>query len=358
MKTTVSRDDLYALFLARDPRGEALGVAAVLTTGIYCRLTCPAPKPKRQNVVFLPSPHEAEAQGFRACKRCWPSDGQRGLEPWIRDLAAQIENDDSVWSEDRLRALGYDPSTVRRAFKRHFGVTFLQMVRGRRLRRGIETTARGGAVIGAQLDAGFGSASGFRAAMGKLLGRPAQCLKTDGKLKARIILAPLGAMLAVADEKAVRLLEFADRTNLAASLLGLEERTGETLSLGSNDVLDRLDQELTAYFAGESARFTVPLTDDGTPFFLEARRALAAIPPGELWSYAELAKVMGRPTAVRAVARANATNRLAILLPCHRVVAADGSLSGYAGGVWRKRWLIDHEAKHFRTRDDRADTSH
>jgi AraC family transcriptional regulator of adaptative response/methylated-DNA-[protein]-cysteine methyltransferase len=352
MTTTLSDAELYDLFIKRAPEVEGRAFAAVTTTGIFCRLTCPAPKPKRENVLFLPSAREAVERGFRPCKRCRPLGGGEALEPYVRDLLDALEADpERKWSEAELRKMGHDPSTVRRGFRRQFGVTFLSLARSRRLRRGVESTGATGAVIEGQLDAGFESPSAFRAAVAKLLGRPPGVLTRTSPLRLSFIDTPLGPMIAVATEGALHLLEFADRKNLGPSVKAVEERTGHATSLGTNDTIGTLNEELSAYFEGRLHRFSVEVADHGPAFFTEARRVLAEIPAGTVWSYRELAAAVGRPAAARAVARANATNRLAIILPCHRVTAADGSLSGYAGGVWRKRWLIDHEAKHFRLLD-------
>jgi AraC family transcriptional regulator of adaptative response/methylated-DNA-[protein]-cysteine methyltransferase len=141
----------------------------------------------------------------------------------------------------------------------------------------------------------------------------------------------------------VCLLEFVDRRSLKTQIATLRRHFPLPVVPGTNDALDRLEQELEEYFAGERASFDVPLLSRGTPFQASVWKLLREIPPGETRSYADLARDLGRPTAVRAVARANGDNRLSILIPCHRVIGSDGSPTGYAGGIWRKQWLLAHE---------------
>lgn len=337
--------ELYEALLRRDPGYEGRALVGVTSTGIYCRLTCPAKKPKVRNCRWFASAEAAEAAGFRPCLRCHP----RGVEAEgdrlvARLLAALAADPGRSWSEADLVAAGHDPSTVRRAFRRHFGRSFLAVARERRLRAGVETLKKGAAVIDAQLDSGFDSASGFRTAFAKLFGQaPAQM--REGCTLADWIDTPLGGMIAVADTEALHLLEFTDRKVLAEGLRKLSTILGGRIALGRTPVHDRIEAELDAYFAARSGVFTTPIALHGTDFQQQVWRALVAIPAGETRSYAQLASAIGRPKAVRAVAAANANNRLAVIVPCHRVIGSDGSLTGYAGGLWRKQKLIGIEAR-------------
>ena len=151
-------------------------------------------------------------------------------------------------------------------------------------------------------------------------------------------------MLAIADAHALHLLEFAERKAMLTEIRALQKRTGALIDFTDTPLLDRLAAELAAYFAGECHGFTLRFAPQGTPFQRQIWQALCEIPCGQTCSYADLAQSLGRPTATRAVAAANGANPLAILVPCHRVIGADGSLTGYGGGLWRKRWLLAHEA--------------
>lgn len=341
-------DTLYQAFLARDRSYDGHMFVCVATTGIFCRLSCPARKPKKDHVRFLETAAACLEHGYRPCKKCRPLEPAGRPEPIISDLLARLEqNPDHVWSETDITTLGYDSSTVRRLFKRHIGMTFLDLARLRRAGRGITALAQGANVIDAQLDAGYDSASGFREAVTRLLGQPPATLKGRNLLQADWLETPVGAMLAIADQQHLHLLEFFERKALTTEIQRLQKTMNSMISFGRLPPIDQIEQELAAYFKGESAAFHTPFARHGSPFTRKVWDALTEIPPGVTRSYAQLAQTIGQPTAMRAVARANGANQLAIIIPCHRVIGADGSLTGYAGGLWRKNWLLTHEKRHF-----------
>ncbi len=338
--------ELYQALLRRDPGYEGRALVGVTSTGIYCRLTCPSRKPRVQNCRWFPDARAAEAAGFRPCLRCHPRGAEAEGDRLVARLLAALNADPArVWSEADLAAAGYDPSTVRRAFRRHYGRSFLAVAREQRLRAGVETLKKGAAVIDAQLDSGFDSASGFRVAFTRLFGHAPQAMKGGAGALADWIDTPLGGMIAVADDEALHLLEFTDRKVLAEGLRRLSAILGGRIGLGRTAVHDRIEAELGDYFAARSGRFATPIALHGTDFQRSVWQGLVAIPAGETRSYAQLAAAVGRPRAVRAVAAANANNRLAVIVPCHRVIGSDGSLTGYAGGLWRKQKLIEIERK-------------
>lgn len=341
-----SNDVLYAALLARDPAFDGIAYAAVKSTGVFCRLTCPARKPKREHTVFFPTVPACLEAGFRPCKRCRPLAPATEADPIVKTLLDVLEKQPGRrWREEDIAAMGLDPSTVRRAFKRHFGVTFLEMARLGRIRSGAETLSAGARVIDAQLEAGFESGSGFRTAFARILGRPPAGFRGDERLKADWLETPLGPMIAVADSDALHLLEFYDRKALPAELARLERETGSAVGVGRQPPIDRIESELSSYLAGKNLEFRTALAQTGSPFLRAVWDELRKIPTGETRSYDEIAAAIGTPRAVRAVARANGLNRIAIVVPCHRVIGADGALTGYGGGLWRKRWLIAHERK-------------
>ncbi|MED5543950.1 MAG: trifunctional transcriptional activator/DNA repair protein Ada/methylated-DNA--[protein]-cysteine S-methyltransferase [Pseudomonadota bacterium] len=336
---------LYAALLARDARFDGQAYVCVATTGVFCRLTCPARKPRPENCTFRPTIGECIEAGFRPCKRCHPLEAAARAEPVIETLLAALDRAPARrWSEGDIAAMGLDASTVRRAFKRHFGITFLEMARQRRVREGFTTLAEGGNVIEAQLEASFESPSAFRAAFARLLGcAPGELIHGEGLLRASWIPTPLGDMIAVASAHHLHLLEFVDRKGLPAELKKLQAGTNARIGIGALGPIEQASQELSAYFAAQSGTFETPIAMAGTPFTRQVWEALRTIPPGETRSYGELARQIGRPSAVRAVARANGANQIALMIPCHRVIGADGSLTGYAGGLWRKQRLIEIE---------------
>ena len=334
-------DTLYTALLARDPAWEDRALVGVTTTGIFCRLTCPARKPLARNCRWFARPEDALTAGFRPCRRCHPQSGAAEAAPWVGDLLDRLaERPHHRWTEGDLTAMGLDPSTVRRAFRRIYGQSFLAMARAARLRGGMASLTRGAAVIEAQIEAGFDSASGFRAAFARLFGHPPQRMRQAADLLADWIDTPLGGMIAIADGRSLHLLEFVDRKALPQGLRRLSAHVGGRIGLGRTAMHDLTGDWLAAFFRAQRPLPEVAVTLHGTPFQQQVWQALRDIPPGQTRSYAQLAAAIGRPTAMRAVARANATNRIALIVPCHRVIGADGTLTGYAGGLWRKERLI------------------
>ncbi|MFI3310642.1 methylated-DNA--[protein]-cysteine S-methyltransferase [Ewingella allii] len=341
-----SDDVLYDALIARDPAYDGFAFVGVKSTGIFCRLTCPARKPKRENSTFYPSIVAAMEAGFRPCKRCCPLSLGGEKDPLVLKLLAALESEpDKRWSEEDFIAMQVDPSTVRRAFKRQFGITFLEMARLRRLGKGVDHLTSGNQVIDAQLEANYESGSGFRTAITRLIGIAPREAKTLPFLKAEWIDTPIGTLLAIADAQALHLLEFVDRKALPNEIQRLKEKSGSQIIMARSPVIELLEQELNAYFSGLCGHFTTPLAQLGSLFSRQVWDALRAIPLGELRSYSAIARDIGRDSASRAVARANGENQISLLIPCHRVIGANGSLSGYGGGLWRKRWLIEHEKR-------------
>jgi AraC family transcriptional regulator of adaptative response/methylated-DNA-[protein]-cysteine methyltransferase len=338
-------DTLFAALIARDPSYEGFAYVGVKTTGIFCRLTCPARKPKRSNVVFFSCKDAAQDAGFRPCLRCKPLDIKRPTSGALEILRDRIKAEpERRWSADDVKALGYDPSTVRRAFQREYGVTFAQFARSQRLGLAVTRLQQGGSVMDAQLDAAYESGSGFRDAISRLIGDAPIRTTTRQILTAQWLDTPIGAMLAVVDDTGLHLLEFAERKALPTEINRLRERVGP-ISFGQHPMIDMLAHQVEQYFSGRSIAFNMPIVQKGTPFETTVWNALRQIPAGETRSYGEIAHLIERPSAVRAVARANGANQVAVIVPCHRVIGADGTLTGYGGKIWRKQWLLEHERR-------------
>jgi AraC family transcriptional regulator, regulatory protein of adaptative response / methylated-DNA-[protein]-cysteine methyltransferase len=339
-------DALYSALQRRDPDLDGVVFVGVKTTGVFCRPVCPARTPKPENIAFYSSPEAAQAAGFRACKRCRPLDPPDAPGELINRLMALVEADPSrKWSEEDLRDLGIEPATARRQFQKRFDMTFSQYVRARRLGAAFRTIQEGRDVIEAQLDAGFESGSGFREAFAREFGEAPNRARDARVFKMDWIDTPLGPMLAVAEGGDLHMLEFVVRGKLSHHLDRYRRQFNAAVLPGEAAGLVRIRRELEDYFAGRELVFRTPIAGAGTDFQAEVWAALREIPPGETRSYSDVAEAVGRPTAVRAVANANRLNRCAIILPCHRVIGADGTLTGYAGGLWRKQWLLDHERR-------------
>jgi AraC family transcriptional regulator of adaptative response/methylated-DNA-[protein]-cysteine methyltransferase len=338
------RPEMEQAFLASDASYDGLFFTGVRTTGIFCRPSCSAKKPRPENVEFFGTVKDAMFAGYRPCKRCRPIDNGRADADWARDLIAQLErNPAERITEQDLRDRGLEPARVRRYFMREYGMTFQAYCRARRLGSAFERLREGETVDEAVFDAGFESHSGFRDAFARMFGKPPGQAQEAGCVRVAWIETPLGPMVAGATEDGVSLLEFTDRRMLEAQLETVRRRFRAALIPGDSRHLAQLRTELKEYFEGRRREFSVPIIYPGTPFEQEVWSALLRIPYGETRSYEDLATSLGRRGAQRAVGHANGMNRIAIVIPCHRVTNKDGQLGGYGGGLWRKRILLELE---------------
>ena len=335
--------DLYAAFTRRDePPGAILGaILGVKTTGIFCRPGCPARLPKFENCEFFDGAEAALRAGYRACKRCHPTGADHAL---VRDVIALVEESEERIGEAELRAAGIDPDTARRRFREKLGMSVADYARLRALGRAARAIRGGASVTDAQLDAGFDSPSGFRAAYAKTFGEAPSAGGAD-PLRIDWLETDLGRMVMVADDRALYLIEFVRRVRLPRQLERLRRVHRRAIVPGTTPVTRQAAREMAEYLAGKRRDFSVPIETTGTDFQSGVWEALRTIPYGQTWSYADLAAAVGNAKAVRAVASANGSNGLAIVIPCHRVIASDGGLGGYAGGVELKRKLLALEAK-------------
>jgi AraC family transcriptional regulator of adaptative response/methylated-DNA-[protein]-cysteine methyltransferase len=339
-----SKEEMYSAVVSRDRGWDGIFYTAVRTTGIFCRPSCRARTPAYENVEFYPTARDALFAGYRACKRCRPLEPAGAAPAWLRPLLEAVESTPvRRWTDTELRQRGLEPSRVRRWFKEEYGMTFHAYQRGIRLGQALGHLREGRAVTHTAFDSGWESLSGFNDAVRRLVGRSPGASRGARVVHLTRVLGPLGPMVAGATAGAVCLLEFSDRRMLERQLDRILGLMRCTLVPGPNDVLRSLDRELHEYFEGERRAFTVPLDVPGTAFQQAVWDALRQVPYGETRSYAQQAAMIGQPSAVRAVARANGDNRIAIVIPCHRVVGADGKLTGYGGGLWRKQWLLDLE---------------
>ncbi len=334
---------MHRAFLCGDPSYDGVFFTAVRTTGIFCRPSCPAKKPLPENIEFFGTVREAVFAGYRPCKRCRPMQ-PAGAPEWVATLLALVDRagKDRLTDAD-LRRAGVEPARARRYFLDHYGMTFHAYCRGRRLARSLDQIRRGASLDDVILGNGYESHSGFREAFGRTFGRPPGESRDADCVVTAWIETPLGPMVAGATSAGLCLLEFTDRRKLEKQLEVVRKRFGCPALPGGSPHLELLQRELGEYFAGRRQKFTVPLVYPGTPFEEKVWRALLEIPYGETVSYEELARRVGQPGASRAVGSANGRNRIAIVIPCHRVVNKSGELGGYGGGKWRKEKLLELE---------------
>ncbi len=342
-----SPETMYRALVNRDPSFEGIFLVGVRTTGIFCRPTCSAKKPARENVDFFGTPSEALGNGYRPCLRCHPMEPGERLPKLIERLRTEVEHAPGGRLTDKeLAAMSIDPSTARRQFKRHYGMTFQAYHRARRMGLALSRVRQGSRIEEVRNGSGFGSESGFRDAFTKIFGEPPTTARTRNPLFAERVDTPLGAVIAVADDEGLRLLEFVDRRATERELSVLRKRLRTSVVPGEHRYLTTTRQQLADYFSGKNLEFDVPLAPVGSEFQLRAWKILQSIPVGETRSYSWMAKRLGDENARRAVGRANGTNMICIVIPCHRVIRADGTLCGYGGGLWRKKWLLEHERRY------------
>ncbi len=338
------RQEYYQALIEKNSAYEGIFYVGVKTTGVFCRPTCSARKPKLENCEFFKTVKEALLASFRPCQRCQPLSHPNQVSDVIKILVEAIEsNPEKRWKEQDLRQLlSVDVSTARRQFKKRFGMTFVEYARARRMGLALKHIKEGSSVIDVQLTTGYESSSGFRDAFSKIMG----AVPTRANhliLKAAWIDTKLGPMIAIADEDGLYLLEFVDRRGLEIEVKILRKKLNAAIIPGETKIIKSIEIEIANYFNGRNFIFNTPIHLIGSPFQKKVWKALLKIPPGETRSYLDIAKSINAPTASRGVGRANGSNQLAIIIPCHRVINANGDLGGYGGGIVRKQWLLEHE---------------
>jgi AraC family transcriptional regulator, regulatory protein of adaptative response / methylated-DNA-[protein]-cysteine methyltransferase len=333
--------------LERDRTADGLFVYAVRSTGIYCRPSCPSRRPHRDRVDFFDSADEACRAGFRACKRCGP-DRAAVADPWIekvRRATVYLSNVDGHPSLARLAArLGGSPYHLQRNFKRIVGVTPREYADACRLRTVKDRLRHGTDVTGAMFDAGYGSSSRFYERAAPKLGMSPSAYRRGAaglSIAYAIVDSPLGRLLVAATERGVCTVSMGtDDPELTRALREEYPRATITKDAGG---LSTWTAAILAHLEGKAPRLDLPLDIQATAFQWLVWQSLAAIPYGETRTYGEIASTIGQPRAVRAVARACASNPVALAIPCHRVLPATGGTGGYRWGVGRKKELLRRE---------------
>lgn len=343
---TTLQDEYYQAMVDKNSEYEGIFYVGVKTTGVFCRPTCPARKPKQEKCDFFKTAQDALLASYRPCKRCQPLSLPNHMSDLVQKLIQAVEDNPAKrWTDRDFIELSVDASTVRRQFKKRFGMTFVAYARARRMGLAMHQIRNGEAIIDAQLSTGYESSSGFRDAFSKIMGAAPSLIMDNQVLKAAWLDTQLGPMIAIASEEALFLLEFVDRRGLEREIERLRHRTKMAIIPGTTSPIKMITHELQLYFAGQLSQFSTPIHLMGSPFQKRVWAELQAIPYGQTRSYGQLATSIGKPTAFRAVAQANGANQLAILIPCHRVINTNGDLGGYGGGISRKKWLLQLEEK-------------
>jgi AraC family transcriptional regulator, regulatory protein of adaptative response / methylated-DNA-[protein]-cysteine methyltransferase len=338
---------------AHDKNADGLFVYGVKSTGVYCRPSCPSRRPRRDRVTFYETTEAARRAGFRACLRCRPDQTAMAADPWvdkIRRACVYLSNVDGHPSLANLAArLGGSPYHLQRNFKRLVGVSpreFAEACRLGKVKRGLRQS---GDVTGAMIDAGYGSSSRFYERAAPKLGMAPSVYKRGGvgmQINYTIVDSPndaLGRLLVAATPRGVCAVAMgSDDGELTRSLA--REYPAAAISADAG-TLGASTRAIVAHLAGREPRLDLPLDVQATAFQWQVWQALAAIPYGETRTYGEVAAAIGRPGAVRAVARACATNPVAVAIPCHRVLPAAGGTGGYRWGAERKKALLAREER-------------
>ncbi|MCP4433414.1 MAG: methylated-DNA--[protein]-cysteine S-methyltransferase [Gammaproteobacteria bacterium] len=344
MQTLPDEETLYQALINRDTSLEGVFYFGVKTTGIFCRPTCSARKPLKQNVEYFNSISSAMDSGYRPCKVCSPLAKSGEIPDWLNALFNDIHaSPQESYKDEDLQARGIDATRVRRWFKKAHGMTFHAYLKALRINRAFEKMKHAQDVTSTAMDSGYESFSGFHSAFRNVTGLSPSQSKDQPLITLSQFATPLGPMYAGASETGLCFLEFVDRKMIDAQIEQLQKQMKARFVTGKSDLLDQVEQQLNQYFDGERSEFDLPLDIHGTDFQQQAWHALLKIPYGETRSYQQQADRIGKPKAVRAIASANAKNHIAIVIPCHRVIAKDGGLAGFGGGIWRKKFLLDLE---------------
>ena len=344
--TTILEDEAWDAFHSRDKARRDLYVMGVKTTGIYCRPGCPARMPNRENVRFFASPEDARAAGFRACKRCRPDEYGSAYRDAIQRVCRAIdEAEESPKLEEMAALADLSPFHFHRVFKAETGVTPAAYAAAVKDRRAKAALANGASVTEAVFDAGYGAASRFYAKSKARFGMaPAKWKNRGAGEHIRVAVAPcsLGHVLVATTDKGVCAVELGDDPKAMVDWFRERFSAAETVvdDAGLAETVTRI-VELIEH--PNTASADLPLDIRGTAFQQQVWDALRRIPAGQTWTYGQLAEHLGKPSAARAVGAACGQNRIAVVIPCHRVVGSTGDLTGFAYGVERKRELLKRE---------------
>jgi AraC family transcriptional regulator of adaptative response/methylated-DNA-[protein]-cysteine methyltransferase len=330
--------------MARDARQDGRFVFAVRTTGIYCRPSCPSRRPRRDSVEFFPDPQQAERAGYRACLRCKPTEVSAQAQFVMRARMFLDESQGVLTLADLSKRVGVSPFHLQRLFKRATGLSPREYQSARRMQQVKHGLRKGDDVTTAIYDAGFGSPSRLYEKASQQLGMTPGAYSRAGAgmtIQYAIVASPLGRLLVAATPRGLCAVRFGESAIEMERGLREEFRAAEIYR--DDAALQPYLQPLLRNLRGERTTIDVPLDVRATAFQKKVWDALRQIPSGQTRSYAEVARDIGESKAVRAVARACASNPVALAVPCHRVVRSDGNLAGYRWGIERKKKLLEQE---------------
>lgn len=358
---------LWRAVQMRDRGADGAFVYAVRSTGIYCRPSCPSRKPRREQVIFFPLPEAAEQQGFRACQRCRPRAGRlrdpriKAVARVCREIEDRIHTETGSDEESRLTLAALSarasmsPHQLERAFRSVMGITPRQYADAQRMRRVKSRLRKGDDVTTALYDAGFGSSSRLYERAPSQLGMTPATYRQGGAgmhIRYTIVNSPLGRLLVGATDRGISALYLGESDARLEAALQKEYSRADIRR--DRNGLEGWVGRILAHLRGQEPHLDLPTDVQATAFQRRVWEELRRIPYGTTRTYREVARAIGHPTAVRAVARACATNPVSVVVPCHRVVREDGNLAGYRWGLERKRALLERESSAGRAKSTRA----
>ncbi len=342
-------DDRWRAVANREKSADGSFYYAVKTTGIFCRPSCSSRLPNRDNVEYFLSCQEAQASGYRACRKCRPAGStiKEDAEKKIIKACRIIENSNRIPKlADLAKEVGLSPYHFHRLFKEHVGITPKQLASSHRFRRFSDRLKAGDSITEAFYEAGYSSSSGvYNENQDQLSMKPKE-YKAGGAgitIHYGVAECTLGWIIVAATNRGICSIEFGDDPALLPQQL--QDRFPKATIVKAGPGFVSLIEEVVNFVKAPRNKFKLPLDIEGTAFQQQVWTLLRQIKPGQTMSYADVAEKIGNPKAVRAVAAACSSNKLAVVIPCHRVIAKDGKLSGYRWGVARKKMLLDNEKK-------------
>lgn len=337
-------ETFYQALLDREQSFVGIFFVGVKTTSIFCIATCRARKPKFKNVEFYTTFKEALDHGYRPCKICKPTQNANQAPEQVQKAISLVKKHPKEKISDiRLSQLSISPEVVRRWFNKNYGMTFQAYQRMYRINTAFQELKKGKNTTHIAFDTGYESLSGFGYMFKKLIGDSPNASKNKNIILINRTTTPLGPMFVCATDNGICLLEFVDRKKLETEFMDLQRLLNATIIWGENQHIIQAKMEIDEYFKGQRKVFKVKIEAPGTHFQQIAWDCLQNIKYGSTTSYEKQAAAIKSPKALRAIASANGANRIAIIVPCHRVVGKNGNMTDYNGGIERKKWLLDHE---------------
>jgi len=346
MSHSMSFEEKYQVLGTRNNQYDGTFFTAVKTTGIFCHPSCRARIPKVENVLFYDSIKEALQNGYRPCKICKPMEKIGETPDYIKKIIAELQqNPHEKISDEQLKLKGVEPHTIRRWFKKNYHITFHAFQRMLRINYAFTNIKNGKSITHTAFDSGYESLSGFNDSYRALFGVSASKSKHKNVINILRFSSPIGSIIACANENGLCFLGFIGQKKIEAHFKEIQKHFDAIILPGKNEHLSKAKKEINEYFDGKRKTFSVALDVVGTDFRKEVWQALQQIPYGKTATYKEQAIAMDKLKAIRAVASANGANKISIIIPCHRVIGSNGALTGYAGGLHKKSWLLDFEQR-------------